>query len=78
MIGCEQSMELNLAGVKYMNEDCYKLILKRTPINSYTLEQIKGLMTLKSKEPRIPLRLNPGVPKQDIQKAKQMIKTLKK
>ncbi len=78
MTGAGQSMELSLVGVQYMNEDCYKLVLKRIPINLYTLEQIKRLITLRSKEPRIPLRLNPDVTKQDIQEAKRMVKTLRR
>lgn len=74
MTGSEQRMELNLVGVKYMNEDSYKLILKRIPINSYTLEQIKGLLTLKSKEPKISLNINSDIKKDEVDKAKTLVR----
>lgn len=49
------------------------------PVTKYTLEQLKfGVSKIeKTKEPKISLGINPGVTKQDIKKAKQMIKTLK-
>ncbi len=34
-------------------------------------------MIAQTKEPRIPLKLNPGVSREDIQEAKQMVKSLR-
>ena len=64
----------------YVSLDNIKIDIADIPVNKYTLEQLKYLLPMitKTKEPRIPLKLNPGVSREDIQEAKQMIKTLRK
>ncbi len=72
-------MSIQYVETSFINADNYKVDSTNIPINKYTLEQLKYLspIILKTKEPRIPLRLNPGVDKEDIKKAKQMIKAYK-
>ena len=64
----------------FVSLDNFRIDIVDIPVNKYTLEQLKHLspMLVKTKEPRIPLKLNPGVFKEDIQEAKQMIKSLRK
>ena len=65
--------------VTFVKENDYRVGIYDIPVTKYTLEQLKYVSKIRrSKEPRIPLRLNPGVSRQDIKEAKQMIKTLKK
>ena len=65
--------------VVFMGPDCYQVTMSDIPVTTYTLEQIKsiGPKILKTKEPKIPLKLNPGVSKVDIIEAKTMIKEFK-
>lgn len=64
----------------FISNDCYKVDEFDIPITKYTLEQIKFLtpQIKNAREPKIPLRLNPGVKKEDIKEAKQMVKSLRK
>ncbi len=63
----------------FVRQNNYKVDIYDIPVNRYTLEQLKFIPKINiTKEPRIPLKLNPGVTKQDIQEAKQMVKTLRK
>ena len=76
--GSGNKMQLQLVDVKYMNEDCYKLIIRNIPINLYNLEQIRNLRLFNAKEPNFSLRLNPDVDKQELEKAQQLILQRKK
>ena len=64
----------------FVSLDNYRIDIFDIPVNKYTLEQLKHLspMIAKTTEPRIPLKLNPGVSKEDIKEAKQMVKSLRK
>lgn len=63
----------------FIRQDDYKVDIYNIPVNDYTLEQLKFMPKINiTKEPKIPLKLNPGVTRQDIQEAKQMVKTLRK
>ena len=63
----------------FVREDTFKVDIYDIPVTKFTLEQLKYVPKINiSKEPRIPLRLNPSVTKQDIQEAKQMVKTLRR
>ena len=63
----------------FIKENDYEVSINDIPVTKYTLEQLKYSPKIKiSKEPRIPLRMNPGITKKDIKEAKQMVKTLKK
>lgn len=76
----ESDMSIRHIKVSFISLDSYKVDITNIPTNKYTIEQLKYLspIIVKTREPKIPLRLNPGVTKEDIKKAKQMIKTLKK
>lgn len=58
----------------------YKVDTYDMPITKYTLEQLKYLSPkiAKTKEPKIPLKLNPGITKEDLKREKQLIRQLKK
>lgn len=73
-------MIMQYVDAKFISLNNYKIDIIDIPVNKYTLEQLKHLSSTiaKTKEPRIPLRLNPAVSRQDIQEAKQMIKSLRK
>lgn len=63
----------------FVRQDDFKVDIYDIPVTKYTLEQLKFIPKINfTKEPRIPLKLNPSVTKQDIQEAKQMVKTLRK
>ena len=73
MKGKGNQMQLQLVDVKYMNENSYKLITKNIPINLYNLEQLKLLRLFDSKEPKIDLRINPNISKEEVEKAHQLV-----
>lgn len=64
----------------FVSIDNYRIDIVDIPVNKYTLEQLKHLSPIiaKTKEPRIPLKLNPGVSREDILEAKQMVRSLRK
>lgn len=63
----------------FVRENDYKVDIYDIPVTKYSLEQLKYVPKINiAREPKIPLRLNPGVTRQDIKEAKQMIKTLRK
>ncbi len=65
--------------VTFVKKGDYKVDIYDLELKNYTLDQLKdGLMIENIKEPKIPLRLNPDVTRQDIKKAKQMVKSLRK
>ncbi len=65
--------------VTFVKQNNFKVEISDIPVNKYTLEQLKCMPKIKSeKEPRIPLKLNPGVTKQEIREAKQMVRELRK
>jgi len=59
----------------FIKSDCYKVKIVDIPVTKYTLNQIKYLATdiIPMKEPKISLKLNPGLTKEDLNEAKQMI-----
>lgn len=73
-------MTLQYHGVNFISPDNYRVDIIDLPINKYTLEQLKHLSQTisKPKEPRIPLKLNPGISRGDIAEAKRMVLTLKR
>lgn len=76
----ENDMTMQYVRASFVSINNYKINIIDLPVNKYTLEQLKNLspIIIKTKEPRISLKLNPGVSKQELQEAKQMVKTLKK
>lgn len=66
--------------VYFISPNCYKVDSYDIPITKYTLEQLKYLTPkiAKSKEPKIPLKLNPGITREDLKREKQLVLQLKK
>lgn len=66
--------------VYFISPDCYKVDSYDIPVTKYTLEQLKYLTPkiVKSKEPKIPLKLNPGITKEDLKREKKLLLHLKK
>ena len=63
----------------WFNGKDYKVNIYDIPVTKYSLEQLKYVPKINiAREPRIPLRLNPGVSRQDVKEAKQMVKALRK
>lgn len=70
------NISIRIVSPKFIKPDCYIVTTYNIPITKYTLEQIKFLATKIStiKEPKIPLRLNPSITKEEIKKAKEFTK----
>lgn len=61
--------------IYFISPNYYKVDTYDMPITKYTLEQLKYLAPkiAKTKEPKIPLKLNPGITKEDLKREKQLI-----
>lgn len=70
-------VDISLQGVDvyFIAPDYYKVDTYDIPVTKYTLEQLKYLTPKieKTKEPRITLKANPGITKEDIRREKQLI-----
>lgn len=57
----------------------YKVTIKNIPLNKYVLEQFKFMAPniIELKEPKISLKLNPGITQADINEAKEMVLRMK-
>lgn len=70
-------VDISLQGVDvyFIAPDYYKVDTYDIPVTKYTLEQLKYLTPKieKAKEPRIALKANPGITKEDIRREKQLI-----
>lgn len=65
--------------VVFVHEDDFKVDIYDIPVTKFTLEQLKYVTKINlAREPKIPLRLNPSVTRDDIKEAKQMVRALKK
>lgn len=73
-----KDLSVSIVSLRYMNENCFKVISKDIPINKYTLEQIKSFSDkiILSIEPKIKLSLNPNITPKDIEDGKKMVKTI--
>lgn len=72
---------ITIQGVEamFVRENDYKVNIYDIPVTKYSLEQLNYVPKINiAREPRIPLRLNPGVTRQDVKEAKQMVKSLRK
>jgi len=74
--------DISLQGldIYFIAPDHYKVDTYDMPITKYTLEQLKYLTPKieKTKEPKISLKLNPGITKEDLKREKQLILQRKK
>ena len=66
--------------IYFISPDHYKVDTYDIPITKYTLEQLKYMTSkiAKTKDPKIPLKLNPGITKEDLKREKQLILQRKK
>ncbi len=64
--------------INHIGLDNYKITIYDGLINKYSKEDLIQFPINSSKEPKIPLRLNKNVTRQDLQDAKQMVKSLRK
>ena len=71
-------MTIQYVFAHFISLDNYRIDMVDIPVNKYTLEQLKNISPkiVKTKKTRISLKLNPDISKEDIQKAKQMVKSL--
>lgn len=69
-----QGLDIYFIVPNYYKVDSYDI-----PITKYTLEQLKYLTPkiYKTKEPKISLKLNPGITKEDLNREKKLVKKLK-
>ena len=76
----ENNIYLKYVFARFIKSDKYIIDIIDLPVNKYNLEQLKNLQPkiFTAKEPKISLKLNPNINKEDIQKAKQKIKTFGK
>lgn len=74
-----KEIKIKIVNIKFIGKDNYKVITVDAPVNIYTLEQLRILVpnVTKIKNPKISLRLNKNINKDEIVKAKQMVKTLR-
>jgi len=74
--------DINIKAVScsFVTSDCYKVDIYDIPVAKYTLDQLKYLAPkiIDTRDPKISLKLNPGVSEEDIKNAKQMVKNLTK
>ena len=77
MNGTEISIELIIARIISSNK--YELLIKKLPLNKYVLEQFKYMAPniFELKEPKISLKLNQGITKEDVKKAKEMVLSMR-
>lgn len=72
-------ISIQIITIRFMKHDYYKVTILDLPVTKYTLEQLKFLTSkiFTNSEPKIPLHLNPGVSREEIQEAKKLVRTLK-
>lgn len=73
------SIILKCIDVVFVRENDFKVDIYDIPVTKFALEQLKHASKIRpTNEPKISLRLNPGITKTSVQEAKQMVKALKK
>lgn len=73
------NIKINLIYSELISSNHYIVTIKNIPLNKYVLEQFKYMAPniVELKEPKISTRLNPGITKDDIKEAKQMVLRMK-
>lgn len=66
----ETDINMNIVSAKFLQPNSYIVDTVEVPADKYTLDEVKFLATKinDTKEPKISLRLNPGVEKEEIEK----------
>lgn len=78
IIRVKDDIKIEVVEPTYLKDNLFQVEIYNLPVNKYTLEQLKYAPNIIiTKDPKIPLRLNPGVTRIDIEKAKQMVKSKK-
>lgn len=72
-------ISIQVLNIYFIAQNHYKVDIYDLPITKYTLEQLKYLSpkVAKTKEPKIPLKLNPDITKEELKREKQLIRRLK-
>ena len=73
------NIKIQLVYTKLIKSNNYMVTIKDVPLDKYVLEQFKYMAPniTEFKEPQISTRLNPGITKQDITEAKEMVLRMK-
>ena len=72
------NISIHKISIYFIGHDKYRVDIVDIPIFKYTLEQLKYVSKIGvMREPKIPLRLNPGVTKEDKNLAKKRIKSIR-
>lgn len=69
------NIKIQLLSAYLEKSDKYTVTIKNIPLNKYILEQLKFMSPniIEIKEPKISLRLNPGITQDDLDIAKEMV-----
>ena len=73
------NIKIQLIYSELIKNNRYMVTIKNVPLDKYVLEQFKYMAPniIELKEPKISLKLNPSVTKQDIKEAKEMVRKMK-
>ena len=74
-----KNIKIQLIYSELIRTNEYKVTIKNIPLNKYVLEQFKFMAPniVELKEPKISLRLNPGITKEEIENAKKMVLSMR-
>lgn len=74
-----KELSVSFVSIRFVSENCYKIIKRVVPIKLNTLEQIKGMnkKIVNANEPKISLSLNPNLTKEDIVEGAKLERILK-
>lgn len=72
----DNNIKMEVVKIYFMESNLYKVDIYKLPITKYTLDELKTATSkiINTKEPKIPLGLNPNISKEDVKKAKRLIR----
>lgn len=72
----DNNIKIEVVKIYFMESNLYKVDTYRLPITKYTLDELKNVTSkvINTKEPKIPLSLNPNISKEDVKEAKRLIR----
>ena len=76
MIREENGFSINYVDIALVGNEQYKVTLTNVPITSLTLDELKNIITKRNSKPKLFLALNPDIDKNDIKKAKKVVRQL--
>lgn len=76
----DSEITIQVIDIYFIKPNYYKVDIVDVPVSKFTLEQLRYLTPkiISLSEPKIPLRLNPGVTREDITVAKEMVRELRR